>query len=70
MGTESDLSSVAFEDGRVMLQKLVILLIVAFLLFYLVNAPVQLANDVEGVASFLEDAANSLVRFFRALGGS
>ena len=51
-----------------MLQKLVILLIVAFLLFYLVNAPVQLANDVEGVASFLEDAANSLVRFFHALG--
>jgi hypothetical protein len=51
-----------------MLQKLLIILIVGFVLFYLVTAPVQLANDVEGVAGFLEDAANSLVRFFRALG--
>jgi hypothetical protein len=52
-----------------MLQKVILLLVVAFLLFYLVNAPVQLANDVEGVASFLEDAANSMVRFIQALGG-
>jgi hypothetical protein len=63
------MGSVAYDDGRVMLQKLLIILIVAFVLFYLVTAPVQLANDVQGVASFLEDAANSLVRFFRALGG-
>ena len=59
----------AFDDRRVMLQKLIIILIVAFVLFYLVTAPVQLANDVDSVAEFLEDAANSVVRFFNALGG-
>ena len=52
-----------------MLQKLILILVVAFVLFYLVTAPVQLANNVEGVASFLEDAGNSVVRFFHALGG-
>jgi hypothetical protein len=51
------------------LQSLLLILVVAFLLFYLVTAPVQLANTVTDIGSFLEDAANSLVRFVQALRG-
>jgi len=35
-----------------------------FLLFFLVTAPVQLANTLEGIGGFLADAASSLVRLF------
>jgi hypothetical protein len=51
------------------LQTLLLILIVAFLLFYLVTAPVQLANTLEDIGGFLEAAADSLVRFFHALRG-
>jgi hypothetical protein len=51
------------------LQTLLFILVVAFLLFYLVTAPVQLANTLEDIGGFLEDVADSLVRFFHALRG-
>ena len=51
------------------LQTLLLVLVVAFLLFYLVTAPVQLANTLEDIGGFLEDAADSLVRFVGALRG-
>jgi hypothetical protein len=51
------------------LQTLLFILVVAFLLFYLVTASVQLANTLEDIGGFLEDVADSLVRFFGALRG-
>lgn len=50
------------------LQKILLILFVVFLLFFLVTAPVQLANTLEGIGGFLEDVADSLIRFFRSLG--
>jgi len=50
------------------LQSLLLILFVVFLLFFLVTAPVQLANTLEGIGEFLGDAANSLIRFFSSLG--
>ena len=50
------------------LQTFLLILLVVFLLFFLVTAPVQLANTLEGIGGFLQDAANSLVRFFSSLG--
>ncbi len=51
------------------LQTLLLILVVAFLLFYLVTAPVQLANTIQDIGGFLEDVADSLIRFFGALRG-
>jgi hypothetical protein len=51
------------------LQTFLLILFALFLLFFLVTAPVQLANTLEGIGGFLADAAESLIRFFRALGG-
>ena len=50
------------------LQTFLLILLVVFLLFFLVTAPVQLANTLDGIGGFLQDAANSLVRFFGSLG--
>lgn len=51
------------------LQRLLLILLVVFVLFFLVTAPVQLANTLESIGAFLEDVADSLIRFFHALAG-
>jgi hypothetical protein len=49
------------------LRKFLLILLVLFLLYFLVTAPVQLAHVFEAVGRFLEDVFDSLVRFFHSL---
>ena len=68
---------IGYRDGHALsgcepvmnLQTILLILFVLFLLFFLVTAPVQLANTLEDIGGFLQDVGDSLLRFFRALGG-
>lgn len=50
------------------LRKTFLIIIVLFLLFYLLTAPVQFANFLESIGDVLSEFFHSLIRFFHALG--
>jgi hypothetical protein len=49
------------------IKKIVMLLVLAFAVFYVVTKPAAAANLVESTASFIGDLFTSIVRFFGAL---
>jgi hypothetical protein len=49
------------------IKKIVMLLVLAFAIFYVVTKPAAAANLVESTASFIGDLFTSVVRFFGAL---
>jgi hypothetical protein len=56
-------------DGvvRVDAKKVITLVVVAFVLFYLITQPVQSANVVHDILGGLRDAADAIVTFIKQL---
>jgi hypothetical protein len=50
------------------LKKVTVLIVVAFLIFYLLTRPTEFANTLEDIAGWFSDAFDSIIRFFQALG--
>ncbi|HEX3780165.1 MAG TPA: hypothetical protein VHX38_10890 [Pseudonocardiaceae bacterium] len=53
--------------GLVNLKKLIVLLVVAFLLFFLITQPQGSANVVDSILNWLKDGATAIVTFVRSL---
>jgi hypothetical protein len=53
--------------GLVTLKKLVVLVVVAFLLFFLITQPAGSANVVDTILTWLKDGATAIVTFVRSL---
>ena len=53
--------------GLVNLKKLIVLLVVAFLLFFLITQPTGSANTVDTILNWLKDGATAIVTFVRSL---
>ena len=51
------------------IKRLVTVLVIGFVLFYLVNQPEGAAAAVRGAASAVGNAVNSIITFFNALAG-
>ena len=49
------------------LKKLVVLVVVAFLLFFLITQPAGSANVVDTILTWLKDGATAIVTFVRSL---
>lgn len=49
-------------------KKVLALIVIAFLIFYLLSRPTQLANDLETVGGWFSDAFDQIIKFFEALG--
>lgn len=56
-------------DGVVQVdaKKAIVLVVVAFVLFYLITQPVQSANVVHDILGWLRDAADAIVTFIKQL---
>jgi hypothetical protein len=50
-------------------KRILFLVVLGFVLFYLVNQPAQAADSVRGIVAALGTALQSLVTFFTALAG-
>ena len=48
-------------------KKIMVLIVVAFVLFYLITQPVQSANAVHDVLGWLRDAADAIITFLKQL---
>lgn len=48
-------------------KKLIVLLVVAFVLFFLITQPSESANVVDTVLNWLKDGAESIITFVRSL---
>ena len=57
------------EYGLVNAKKLILLLVVAFVLFFLITQPTESANVVDTVLTWLKDGAESIITFVRSLFG-
>lgn len=55
------------ETGLVNAKKLILLLVVAFVLFFLITQPTESANVVDTVLNWLKDAAESIITFVRSI---
>ena len=55
--------------GLVNLKKLIVLLVVAFLLFFLITQPSGSATVVDNILTWLKDGAQAIVTFVRSLFG-
>ena len=53
--------------GLVNLKRLIVLLVVAFLLFFLITQPTGSANVVDTILTWLKDGATAIVTFVRSL---
>ncbi|HEV3356981.1 MAG TPA: hypothetical protein VG247_09315 [Pseudonocardiaceae bacterium] len=53
--------------GLVNLKKLVVLVVVAFLLFFLITQPAGSANVVTTILTWLKEGATAIVTFVRSL---
>ena len=53
--------------GLVNLKKLIVLVVVAFLLFFLITQPTGSANVVETILSWLKEGATAIVTFVKSL---
>ena len=49
------------------LKKLIVLVVVAFVLFYLISAPSEAANAVHAVLNALKTGADALITFVKTL---
>lgn len=48
-------------------KKVIVLVVVAFVLFYLITQPVESANLVQSILGWLRDAADAIVTFLKQL---
>ena len=48
------------------LKKVTVLIVVAFLIFYLLTRPTEFANTLEDIAGWFGDAFDSIIRFFQS----
>jgi len=55
--------------GLVNLKKLIVLVVVAFLLFFLITQPTGSAGVVTNILTWLKDGATAIVTFVRSLFG-
>lgn len=55
------------EYGLVNAKKLILLVVVAFVLFFLITQPTESANVVDTVLTWLKDGAESIITFVRSL---
>jgi hypothetical protein len=55
------------EYGLVNAKKLIVLVAVAFVLFFLITQPTESANVVDTVLTWLKDGAESIITFVRSL---
>ncbi len=53
--------------GLVNLNKLIVLVVVAFLLFFLITQPTGSANLVDNILTWLKEGATAIVTFVRSL---
>jgi hypothetical protein len=51
------------------IKRMLVVLVVGFVLFYLVNQPEGAADAVRGAAAAVGNAVNSIITFFNALAG-
>lgn len=49
------------------LRKLIIIIVVALVLFYLITAPTNAASAVDGILNWLKSAAESIITFVKTL---